>query len=57
VGPARRRLLLARFGSVDALREASLEEIVNRGGVPRAVAERIVEHLHPVEARDGGTAA
>ena len=57
VGPQRRRLLLARFGSIDALREAGVEEIVKRGGVPRTVAERIVERLHPVEARDGGTAA
>jgi len=58
VGPARRRLLLMSFGSVEALREADAEEIVRRGGVPRSVAERIVERLHPVEeARGGGSAA
>jgi len=57
VGPARRRALLARFGSVDALREADVEEIVKRGGVPRSVAERIVERLHPVEVEGGGSAA
>ncbi|HEV8481626.1 MAG TPA: excinuclease ABC subunit UvrC [Candidatus Eisenbacteria bacterium] len=60
VGPARRRALLARFGSVDALRAADVDEIVKRGGVPRPVAERVVERLHPVEeaeASGGGTAA
>ena len=50
VGPARRRALLARFGSVDALREADVDSIVEKGGVPRAVAERIVERLRPAEA-------
>jgi len=60
VGPARRRALLARFGSVDALRAADVDEIVKKGGVPRPVAERIVERLHPAEeaeASGGGTAA
>jgi excinuclease ABC subunit C len=57
VGPARRRLLLSRFGSVEALRGADAEEIARRGGVPRSVAERIVDRLRPEEARGGGSAA
>jgi excinuclease ABC subunit C len=45
VGPTRQRQLLARFGSVKALRQATAEEIAKVGGVPASVAERVVEHL------------
>jgi excinuclease ABC subunit C len=49
IGPARQRALLARFGSVKALRGASAEEIARVGGVPLGVAERVVAHLNPSE--------
>ena len=45
VGPARRRALLAAFGSVAALRDAGAPEIAARAGVPAALAERIAAHL------------
>jgi len=44
LGPARRRALLLRFGSVDGVRDASLEELVS-AGMPRSVAARIKELL------------
>lgn len=46
VGPARRRALLASFGSIEAVRGASAEDLVSRASVPRSVAERVLEHLH-----------
>jgi excinuclease ABC subunit C len=43
LGPTRKRALLRRFGSVDGIREASVEEL--SGEVPRPVALRIKELL------------
>jgi excinuclease ABC subunit C len=45
VGPARRRALLKAFGSLDAIRLASVEQVAAVPGVPYAVAEVIKEHL------------
>ncbi len=51
VGPARRVKMLRAFGSVDALRASSPEEIARRAGVPRSVAERVRKHLGTPEER------
>lgn len=45
VGPRRRQILLKRFGSLDALRDASVEEIAAVPGIPVEVAEDIKAHL------------
>ncbi len=45
VGPARRRALLARFGSVAGVRAARPEELCEIAGVGRALAERILAAL------------
>lgn len=45
VGPRRRQLLLRRFGSLEALREASVEEISAVPGIPVEVAIAIKSHL------------
>jgi excinuclease ABC subunit C len=45
VGPARRKALLKAFGSLDAIRIASADELAAVPGVPRAVALAIKEHL------------
>ena len=42
IGPARKRALLRAFGSVQAIRDADLEEIV-RLGIPEPVARRLKE--------------
>ncbi len=45
VGPRRRQVLLKRFGSLEALRDASIEEIAAVPGIPHEVAEQIKSHL------------
>ncbi|MCX7622536.1 MAG: excinuclease ABC subunit UvrC [Thermomicrobium sp.] len=49
IGPRRRRELLRRFGSVEGIRRASVEEIAAVPGIGRALAERI-----KLELGDGG---
>jgi excinuclease ABC subunit C len=46
VGPARRRALLAHFGSVDAMLAASPEELEGVPGVPATTARKIYAQLH-----------
>jgi excinuclease ABC subunit C len=45
VGPRRRRELLRRFGSVEGIRRASVEEIAAVPGISRTLAERIKAEL------------
>jgi excinuclease ABC subunit C len=46
VGPQRRRALLKKFGSVNGIREASLEELAAVPGMNRTVARRVYEYFH-----------
>lgn len=41
IGPKRKKLLLNHFGSFDAVRQATLEELMAVGGVSRKLAEEI----------------
>lgn len=45
IGPKRKQALLQHFGSVDVIREASLDELLSVKGIPRRVAESIRKHL------------
>jgi excinuclease ABC subunit C len=45
IGPARRKLLLSHFGSLDAIRKASLDEISALPGIPVVLAHAIKSHL------------
>jgi excinuclease ABC subunit C len=45
IGPARRKALLGRFGSLQRIREASLEELQSLPGITAQVAESIKAHL------------
>jgi excinuclease ABC subunit C len=45
MGRSRRAALLERFGSVAALRKASLQELALTPGIGQKVAEIIFEHL------------
>lgn len=45
IGPARRRALLAHFGSLDKIRAAPVEEIAAVEGMTRKSAEKLKEHL------------
>jgi excinuclease ABC subunit C len=44
IGPARKRALLRHFGSIDAIREAPVEEIIEQG-IPERLAARLKETL------------
>jgi len=46
IGPARERALLERFGSVRALRAASVEEIARVPGFSETLARRLLDHLN-----------
>ena len=45
VGPKRQRVLLSRFGSVRALKEATAEELAGVPGFSEVSARKILEHL------------
>ncbi len=45
VGPARRKTLLKHFGSIEAIRAATTEEIAALPGIPVDVAEAVKAHL------------
>ncbi len=45
IGPARRRRILERFGSLAGVRLASTEEIASLPGISTRLAERILQHL------------
>lgn len=45
IGPARRKALLRRFGSLDAIRAASVDELADVPGLSRLLAERLHEQL------------
>lgn len=46
VGEKRKLALLSAFGSIDAIRQASIEELTQVSGMNRTVAEKIHQHLH-----------
>src|SRR5262249_47056753 len=59
VGEARRKKLVTHFGSCDALRSASLDELMAVAGLPKNVAQAVFTHLHPETASaddDSGSA-
>jgi len=45
VGPKRKKALLRKFGSLKAVREATVEEIAATPGFTRAVAEKVLAAL------------
>jgi excinuclease ABC subunit C len=45
IGPRRRQTLLKTFGSIEAIREASLDELVAVPGMTRGAAEQVKSHL------------
>ena len=53
VGPTRKKALLKAFGSVKRLREASADEVAQRGRVPLQLAEDILSVLRGADAPAG----
>lgn len=45
IGPKRRRALLTKFGSIDKIREATVEDLVSTGGMTRSAAQKLKENL------------
>ena len=45
LGPKRKQALLQHFGSIEAIRAASLDGLLSVKGIPRSVAENIRKHL------------
>jgi excinuclease ABC subunit C len=45
IGPVRRKALLKRFGSLDGIREASLDEVLSVRGMTREAAEAVKASL------------
>lgn len=45
IGPAKRKILLTKFGGIEFLKRASLEELANTPGITRSLAEKIIAHL------------
>ena len=45
IGPVRKRLLLRRFGSVEAIARASVVELAAAAGLPRSLAETVIRQL------------
>ncbi|MBO9368893.1 MAG: excinuclease ABC subunit UvrC [Chloroflexi bacterium] len=45
IGPTRRKALLRHFGSIEAIRQASIEELASVPGMTRAAAEQLKAHL------------
>jgi excinuclease ABC subunit C len=49
IGETRRQALLKRFGSLAAVRRASLDDLVEVPGISRRLASQIHDHLHPAQ--------
>ena len=47
IGPARRKALLRAFGSLEAIRDAQLEQLVRAPSMNRASAQKVYEYFHP----------
>jgi excinuclease ABC subunit C len=45
IGPARRKMLIGHFGSIDGIRQAKLEDLSSISGITDQLAEKIKEHL------------
>ncbi|MEK6768943.1 MAG: excinuclease ABC subunit UvrC [Gemmatimonadota bacterium] len=46
VGPTRRRALLERFGSLEGVKSATVEELATVPGISAVMAERILQNVH-----------
>jgi excinuclease UvrABC nuclease subunit len=46
LGEARKKKLIAHFGTVAAVKKASLDNLLSLGWLPETVARDIFKHLH-----------
>ena len=52
VGEKRAKLLLTRFGTVEGVRRAGLDELMSVPGIPPGTAENVYASFHPAEAEN-----
>jgi excinuclease ABC subunit C len=45
IGPKRKKALLKKFGSIEAVKEATLEELSQTEGITPALAKKVKEEL------------
>jgi len=45
IGPKRRAALLKRFGTLEAIRNATVEELASVEGMNRQAAQNVIEYL------------
>jgi excinuclease ABC subunit C len=50
VGPVRRKALMARYGSLEEMKQASAEELAQVPGFNRSAAQKVYEFLHSAES-------
>jgi excinuclease ABC subunit C len=55
IGPGRRAALLSRFGSVEAIRRASIEELAAVDGMSSTLSARVHAHLDPARVQEEAT--
>lgn len=48
IGPAKKKLLLTTFGSVEKIKQASIEELTKVKGITKEIAERITQKRTPL---------
>jgi len=46
IGPKRRVRLLQRFGSVKQIATASIQELIEKGGLPKNTAQNVYRYFH-----------
>ncbi len=54
IGPSKRKLLLKRFGSIEGIRQATEDELVQVRGITRYIAEKIKKLLPDNRGTDAG---
>ncbi len=54
IGPSKRKLLLKRFGSIEGIRQATEDELVQVRGITRYIAEKIKKLLPDTRGTDAG---
>jgi NAD-dependent DNA ligase len=52
IGPKRKKTLLQHFGSLSALKQASVEQIAEVPGMGREASENVHQFLHPPTTAD-----
>ncbi|MCI0595849.1 MAG: helix-hairpin-helix domain-containing protein, partial [candidate division Zixibacteria bacterium] len=50
IGPGRRQILLSHFGSVENMKQATLDELSTVPGIPKSLAEKVFNHFQSTKS-------